>query len=259
MTDRIIPFQGVLNFRDFGGYATPNGGRIKSGRLYRSAHHGRATDADLDAIAALGVTVIVDLRRPNERRHEPSRRHPAFAGQVIENETGELVEDVLWAAMRNGEVSPDGFRALMIDYYREAPFVPRHIDLYRRYFQVLGETEGAVLIHCAAGKDRTGLLAALTHHLLGVSQDDLTADYLLTNQALAIEQQLPLMMQAMAAKTDRPPSPEVVRVAMGVEAAYLHTAVAAIEAAHGTLNAYLRDVLGVDEALRRRVTQRLLD
>ncbi len=81
MSDRILPLEGVGNFRDFGGYATGGGRRIRRGRLYRSAHHAQATDADLEAIAALELAAIVDLRRGEERERMPSRRHEGFAGR----------------------------------------------------------------------------------------------------------------------------------------------------------------------------------
>ena len=64
-----------------GDYRTAAGRRIRPGRLYRSANHAMATDADLDKIAALGLAVIVDLRRPEERRRTPSRRPPACAAR----------------------------------------------------------------------------------------------------------------------------------------------------------------------------------
>ncbi|QUD86721.1 tyrosine-protein phosphatase [Phenylobacterium montanum] len=258
MTDRILPLEGVLNFRDYGGYATTSGGTLRRGRLYRSAHHGRATDADLAAMADLGIAVIVDLRRPNERRREPSRRPQGFDGQVIESDLGDVDDDPWWSFVRQSDLSEEAFRQYLMDYYRNAPFEPRHVDLYARYFQALGEADGAVLIHCAAGKDRTGLLAALTHHLTGVSREDLIADYLLTNVAISFEQRMPLMVQAISEGAGREPSEAAVRVAMGVDEAYLLQALAAIEAAHGDLDAYLEAVLGVDQALRERISARLV-
>lgn len=258
MTDRILPFEGVLNFRDYGGYPTRSGAVVRRGRLYRSAHHGRATDADLAAMAELGLAVIVDLRRPTERAREPSRRPHGFAGQVIENDLGDAADDPWWSFVRQSDLSEEAFRSYLLDYYRKAPFEPRHVDLYSRYFLALAQAEGAVLIHCAAGKDRTGLLAALTHHLMGVSREDLIADYLLTNEAISFEQRIPLMIQAISESAGREPSPAAVRVAMGVDEAYLLQALAAIEAAHGDLDAYLEAVLGVDPGLRERITERLL-
>lgn len=258
MTARILPLEGVMNFRDYGDYATAAGRRIHSGRLYRSAHHGRATDADLAVLAGLDIAVVVDLRRPNERAREPSRRPEGFAGQVIETHVGDANEDPWWDFVRNSDLSETAFRDYLMGYYRAAPFDPRLVDLYARYFRALGETDGAVLIHCAAGKDRTGILAALTHHLIGVHPDDILADYLLTNEAIGFEQRMPLMMQAIADGAGRAPSEAAVKVAMGVDAAFLENAIAAIKAEHGGLDAYLADALGVDAALRAKVEHRLV-
>jgi protein-tyrosine phosphatase len=69
---RHIRLEAVENFRDFGDYPTQAGRRLKKGRLYRSASHGRATEADLAAIEALELAVIVDLRRPGERERDGS-------------------------------------------------------------------------------------------------------------------------------------------------------------------------------------------
>ena len=83
MDQRIFSLEGVDNFRDFGDYAPAAGRRVHPGRLYRSAHHGQATDADLAAIAALNIAVIVDLRRGEERRivNRAFRRHRVGPGQ----------------------------------------------------------------------------------------------------------------------------------------------------------------------------------
>ena len=71
---RHIRLEAVENFRDYGDYPTASGRRLRKGRLYRSASHGRATDADLKVIEGLGLAVIVDLRRPGERERDPARR-----------------------------------------------------------------------------------------------------------------------------------------------------------------------------------------
>ena len=92
---RHIRFDGIDNFRDFGDYAAGQR-RLKRGLLYRSAGHGYATDADLERLAALNLSVIVDLRRANEREKSPSRRWDGFAAQVIENDIGQDAADE-WA------------------------------------------------------------------------------------------------------------------------------------------------------------------
>jgi protein tyrosine/serine phosphatase len=256
---RILSLEGVANFRDYGDYATTAGRRIHKNRLYRSASHATATDADLDAIHALGIATIVDLRRPAERARAPSRRHPEFAATVIATDIGAADEDdPWWAFVSSSDLSEQAFHDYLAGYYRHAPFDPKHVDVFTRYFAALGEGRGPVLIHCAAGKDRTGILAALTHHLIGVNDDDIIADYLLTNEAIGIDQRIPLMRAAIAEGVGREPSDAAMRVAMGVDAAYLAGALKAIKDRHGSIDAYLRDVLKVDDALRARVEAHLV-
>jgi protein tyrosine/serine phosphatase len=257
--DRRLALEGVENFRDFGGYPTAGGRRLKSRRLYRSASHGRATEADLTAIAALEIAVVVDLRRKQERERDPSRRHFGFAAEVIDNDIGEEEEDSWIAHVSRSDLSEASFRAYMFGYYKEAPFNARMVDLYARYFDVLARIEGPVLIHCAAGKDRTGILAALTHHLAGVHRDDMMADYLLTNDEERIARRLPQMIEYIAEIAGREPPAAAVRVGMGVDAAYLETALAAMDERFGGVETYLAKALGVDSARRAAIEARLLD
>ncbi|MBW8815119.1 MAG: tyrosine-protein phosphatase [Caulobacterales bacterium] len=254
---RRIAFEGIDNFRDFGDYAARQR-RLKRGVLYRSAHPGRATDADLAKLAAMDIAVVVDLRRANEREREPSRRWPGFAAQVIENDIGQDSADEWHVFMAGSDLSVGSFRRYMEDYYRHAPFQRRHLDLYSRYFRALAATDGAVLVHCAAGKDRTGILCALTHHLAGVHDDDIREDYLLTNDHERMTARLPLMRQYVREDTGRLASDEALMTAMRVEAEYLDIAFAVMREAHGSLDGYLEQALGLDEALRAQLHDRLL-
>ncbi len=256
---RHLPFEGVENFRDYGDYPAAGGRRLKRGLLYRSAAHAQATDADLDKLAALKLAAIVDLRRKNERERAPSRRHPEFQGRVIYTDEGDVGEDPWQLFLKQSDLSAPAFRGYMYDYYDEAPFVDRHIYLYSEYFKALAELDGPVLIHCAAGKDRTGILAALTHHVAGVSDEDIRADFLLTNNPQRLAARLPMTMQMMTETTGRSPTEEAVMVAMSVEEGYLERAFAAMKARHGSIDGYLEGVLGVDAALRERLEARLLD
>lgn len=250
--DRILPLEGVENFRDYGGYAVPGGWRVVRGRLWRSAHHGGATDADLARIAGLGLAAVVDLRRPTERANQPSRWPEGFAGAVIDCDAGDQAEPPHVAFLRETDLSAESARAFFRDYYRKAPFEPRHLELFGRYFEALGAGR-PVLIHCTAGKDRTGLLAALTHHLLGVDEADMLADFELTNLAARIEARLPQVTESMTESLGRRPSETAVRAFLGVDRTYLEEAFAAIRREAGTVEAYL-SALGVDasaaEALR---------
>ena len=254
---RRIAFEGIDNFRDFGDYAA-GGRRLKPGLLYRSGHHGAATAADLEKLATLGLAVIVDLRRTNERERMPTPRWDGFPAQVIDNDLGqESLEEWAEFVMRS-ELTSQTFRQYMLDYYDAAPFQARHVDLYGRYFRALAETEGPVLVHCSAGKDRTGILCALTHHVAGVAEDDILADYLLTNDMDRIAKRLPLMREMIRENTGKTVSDEALTTALRVEPEYLERAFAAMRQRHGSLDGYLDEALGLDGALRERVRARLL-
>lgn len=257
MTDRLHRFDALDNFRDYGDYASAAGRRIAGGRLFRSAHHARASEADLERLAGLGIAAIVDLRRPGERRDQPSRRPPGFAGQVIESDRDDGAEAPHITFLKTADLTIDAGRRFMTDTYRELAFDPAHIDLFSRYFRALGEADGPVLIHCAAGKDRTGLLAALTHHLLGVHRDDMVEDYLLTNAAVDLAGRAPAIARQLEAMTGRPVAHDAVVAFLGVEPVYLETTMAEIAARHGSVDTYLEQALGVDAALRDRIGERL--
>ena len=254
--NRILEFEGVPNFRDYGGYATACGRGLKPALLYRSGNHHRATEADLEAMAALGLTVVVDLRRRAERDREPSRRWTGFAAEVIENDIGDVGKP--WEEeLKGADPTPEFFRSVSHGWYRRNPFEPRLLDLYARYFAALAATDGAVLVHCAAGKDRTGLLVALTHHLAGVHRDDLIEDFLLTNTAVP-PSQIPLVAGLITRHTGKAPSDEALRIAMGVHAPDLEASFEVMEARYGSLDGYLEQALGVDTVKRDAIAARLL-
>lgn len=257
MTDRIHKLDAIENFRDFGGYASRHGGQIARRRLFRSAHHGAATDADLAAMAQLGLAAIVDLRRPKERAAQPSRRHDGFAAEIIECELGDQADPPHLAFLRQTDLSPASVRDFYLDYYAKAAFQPQHQELFRRYFEALAVSDGAVLIHCTAGKDRTGLLAALTHHILGAHDDDIAADYLLTNTATRMDERLSTVAVALEEALGKKPSDVAVRAFLGVEAEFLDAGFAAIRAEAGSIDGYLDD-LGIDDARREAIREKLL-
>jgi protein tyrosine/serine phosphatase len=246
---RMIRLEGVANLRDFGGYATRCGRGLKSGRFFRAGHQAQATDTDLEALAALNIALIVDLRRTDERERQPNRRWTGFEATVISSDLGDI--DRGWeAALPGADPTPEFFDEMMRTWYRRAPFGPRMTYLYASYFEAMAQTDGGVLIHCAAGKDRTGLLAALTHHLAGVRREDLIEDYLLTNSAPSQVEMAPRIARIIHNLTGKAPTDEAVRTAMGVRPDYLEGALDAIEARYGSVDSYLEQALGVDAARR---------
>jgi protein tyrosine/serine phosphatase len=251
-------FEGLHNFRDFGGYSS--GGReIVRGRLFRSANHSAATDKDLERLAALGIGVIFDLRRPDERQRQPSRRWPGFAAVVIENDDddeGRGMES--WGGfMSTWDLTRESFREHSLRYYTRAPHMPRLVDLGRRYFDTLAELDGGLLVHCAAGKDRTGLIVALTHALAGVHRDDIITDYLLSTDSERFKVYGELWAKEMEAQRGRGPDLDVMAYVMSAQAEWLERSFDVIAERHGTVAGYLRDVLDVDDVKRERIEQRL--
>jgi protein tyrosine/serine phosphatase len=263
MTNPVIrkhAFEGLHNFRDFGGY--PAGGReIVRGRLFRSASHATATDKDLERLAGLGIGVIFDLRRPDERQRQPSRRWPGFAGVVIENHDDDEGSGVQsWAGfMATWDLTRESFRGHNMRYYTRAPHMPRLVDLGRRYFDTLAALEGGLVVHCAAGKDRTGLIVALTHALAGVHRDDIIADYLLSNDSDRFKAYGALWAKEMEAERGRGPDLDVMAYVMSAQPEWLERSFEVIAERHGDVGAYLQDVMGVDSAKRAQIERRLFE
>ena len=212
---------------------------------------------DLQRLSGLGIAVVVDLRRRSEREREPSRRWPGFAAEVIDNDIADV--GLPWEEeLKGADPTVEFFRAVSLGWYRRNPFEPRLIDLYTRYFAALEARDGAVLVHCAAGKDRTGLLCALTHHLAGVHRDDLLEDFLLTNTAASQETHASGVAALIPRHTGRVPSDAALRTAMGVNAVDLEASFEVMEARCGSLDGYLETVLGVDAPRREAIVSRLL-
>jgi protein-tyrosine phosphatase len=254
------PLGGVVNFRDFGGQQAAGGRRVVPGRLFRSGHHGDATDDDLAALANLGLGLVVDLRRPAERQRIPSRRPEPFEAVLIEHQgplEAALPPHLAFLA------APDATPALIVEQmtagYRGYPFDPAYVEVYRSFFPALAAAQGPILIHCHAGKDRTGFLAALTLHTLVVAQDDILADYLATNRHNRAEDRIPELSAAFLRDHGKPASAPLLRQVMRAEAAYLEASFEAIRARHGSTDVYLENVLGVTPALRGRLAAKYLE
>ena len=252
VNERIIILNGVPNFRDYGDYPLAGGGRLARNRLFRSSQHRDATPGDLTAIDALGLAAIIDLRGERERVSAPCRRGAAFAAELLfePDETAGLAPHI--AAAKQADDGAGAFQAMQ-DGYREMPFRPVLLRIVARYFDALARVDGPTLIHCAAGKDRTGLAVALLHTLMGVHRDDVIADYMLTNQAGLIE-----WMAAARGKTfGNKLSDAMVNAIMSVHPAYLDAAFAGIAERCGSVERYMRDMLGVTDTRRAAIAAQL--
>ena len=255
---RILPLTGVHNFRDYGGYPVESGGRLRRGILWRSAHHEQASDDDLAAIDALGIDTVVDLRGDDERAAHPCRRSPSFSARVMyaPGVTAGLAPHL--AAAKSG-ITADVARERMIETYQGMPFRPVLIQSLRLYLAALSEYDSPSLVHCVAGKDRTGFAVALVHRLLGVHEDDVMADYLLTNVAGRIDERVAQGAAVIRARYGKDIGDNAVRTLMMVNPAYLDAAFTAIRERHGSLAQYAEDVLGMTPEMREGMQDRLVE
>ncbi|MEM1106217.1 MAG: tyrosine-protein phosphatase [Pseudomonadota bacterium] len=257
MDNRLFALEGVRNFRDFGGYAAGPGKRVKAGLLFRSGHYDEATEADLEVLAGLPIAFQADLRRPDERERQPGRWS---APEVLTSDGGREMQSPHVTFLSQIEASAEAAEDWMNAYYETAPFKAHHVELFKGWFDRLaGLGDGAAaVINCAAGKDRTGIACALTHHVLGVSQADILADYELTNTAVDIDGRLPAAQAYFNETLGRDYSADVYRPFMGVRRRYIETAFSTIAETAGSVDAYLEATLGVDQAMRSTLQSRLL-
>lgn len=243
--DRVVPLAGASNFRDLGGYRGRDGRALRWRRVYRSEHLGALTGADHAVLASRGVSLAIDFRGVGERAAAPYEV-PGLRQRALAIEPT-VVQRML--ALRDSGVTltVPVVSTLMQELYRG--LVTDQAMRFAEFFAELLDADGALVFHCTAGKDRTGVAAALLLLALGVDIEAVRRDYLLTNA---------LYRPPMPA-TDSPFAPDVVRVLIGVQAGFLDAALAAIERDHGGVERYLRQRLGLGEAERQQLEERFLE
>lgn len=257
MTDRFQPpLTGIHNFRDYGGYSA-EGGTVRRGLLYRSGQHVKATDDDLEALRALGIRTVIDLRGITEREMNPCRRHEGWDGDVIAHD-GETT-----SSPPHMDIGPDtttaGYaRDRMLAVYTRMPANPAMHAMFDRYLHALADRDGASLVHCFAGKDRTGIAATILLHILGVSEDDQREEFLLTNQAPTLAVLRAQSVPAMEARIGRKMDDASVRALLEVHGDYLDRFHDTVREMSGSLDGWLETVIGVDEGLRTRLREKYI-
>lgn len=259
---RIIGCESIYNFRDYGGYAVPGGGRLRSGMLFRSGQHGEASDADLDRVSTLTLRTAVDLRGASERSHLPCRRHDGFAAEVI-SVAEETVDPALITARQTSSPTAEPStaeqaRMMMRQMYRVVPFSPPIIQLYSRYFRTLAAGNGSSLIYCMAGKDRTGLAVWLLHRLAGVHADDAMQDYLHSNLMPGRDEWIDRTRERYRHAGVLPTSTDALHVLLSVEPDFLSAGLKAIEEQAGGVDRYMERILGVDDAQREVIRAQII-
>src|SRR5258705_9676139 len=240
---RHLNLAGASNFRDLGGYATREGRTVRWRQIFRSNHLAHLTDDDAVVLRSLGVRSAFDFRGSVERAE-------ALCGMPEITVHSLPVEPTVVAALRaiaaaGTPLSTDHAVEVMRDSYRT--YVQKNTQHFRTLFAHLLEDRAPLVIHCTAGKDRTGFACALILHTLGVADDIISEDYLLTNRFYRRDPN----------SSSNLPN-EVKQVLGWVQQSFLAAAFEAIDADYGDPETYLRDGLGLGTAERASLEARYL-
>lgn len=256
----ILPLEGGCNFRDLGGYPVIGGAAVRRGALFRSGVMAYFTEADQSTIASLGIATVCDLRRSDERAKEPTLWPDGSQTSFISWDDEPDIEGqghLAWGSAQSPEEIRESMRAL----YRAMPFWLEH--RLRGVFKLLCDKQLPLVFHCAAGKDRTGLTAALILSCLGVERDAILADYEQTNHAVDLEAFTLKHKKAGMGLADeehpllKMPAP-VRHEVLKADADYLNAAFNVIEARFDNVDRYIKEHLGVSEKDKQRLCDWLL-
>ena len=266
MTDheRHLRFPGTINFRDMGGYATADGGRVARRRLFRSGHLAHVEPDALPEIAALNITLVCDFRIDEERDEHPNRFHESQAPDIRTFPVWPVKTpgaNVAALKLIRGEIELAEASQYIGSGYRE--FVREQSDRFAAMFiRILEKEHPALLLHCSAGKDRTGIAAAMLLSALGVSKEDVVRDYLqfLDGQG-AQAQTIQNVEKEWARHEGLEPacSKEDVVTLFSVHPAKINAALDEMEQVGGSVGDYLRDVLGVSDDARAELRRRYVE
>ncbi|HJS85309.1 MAG TPA: tyrosine-protein phosphatase, partial [Acetobacteraceae bacterium] len=240
---RVLALEGASNVRDLGGWPTSDGRRVRFGRVFRSAALTGLTERDIDVLAETGLRTVCDLRGTREAERAPYAldRLPGVTVRrlPIEPSVGASLRDLLATREATGEdvltVMKRAYQAYALEWSHR----------YRAIFALLqDEAALPLLLHCSAGKDRTGFGAALILTALGVPYEAVREDYLASNRLWRGD-------AGLAAELPDPIAKQMLRVHREL----LDAAFEAIEGAFGEFKRYAAVMLGVKgEGLRDRLT-----
>jgi protein-tyrosine phosphatase len=253
---RHPPLSGGINFRDFGGYDTVDGRRVKWKRLFRSGHLANLTPEDHVHLDRFGIGAICDFRTDWENDRETTALPAHIQAKLLRfniwpssaRTANDMVKMLVEGTITDAEIY-EGQNIV----YRE--FIHEFSDRYAAMFRHILAGEGkAVLIHCAGGKDRTGLGAAFVHLTLGVPEATVHHDYILTNEHPRTQKFVRIMAERACALMGKAGVehaealfPQYMRL-FGARADSLQAAFDTIQAMAGSFENYRRDVLKVTDA-----------
>ncbi len=253
MADDSIALQGAPNFRDLGGLTAGEGMRVRTGLIYRSEALHALTDRDLDRLGELEVALVCDLRTPGERQRSPSRWREGLRPETIEldgERDGTATVEGAYGLIEQ-RIS-EAAQAYMRNAYTGYPrvYAPVIADLAKRI--IAGRVP--LVVHCHAGKDRTGFVCAMLLYALGVERETVEADYLRSDSFFGRER----ISAAASEWLGREPDAELVDVFRS-QLPYLELSIAEVEREHGSIEKYLEAAAGIDTNRRAILRELLLE
>ena len=250
---RFVSLPGAFNVRDIGGYSTTGGKQVRWGQVYRSGTLSNLTDEGVARLSALSLHTVCDLRTTYEVENLPSRLPQMI--QYIHmplHEQGEGRGRILWTMLlrphRLSELVAYGYITLMLE---------RHASLLADVFRRIADPANRpILLHCTAGKDRTGLIIALLLSLLGVPDEAILADFSLSNLFYEeVRQTIQRDAERLAVFGVRSNNLWPFLVA---DPATLRAALAHVRRRYGSVEGYVRGRGGLDEATLQQLRAELL-
>jgi len=235
---RVIALDGQANFRDLGGYDAAGGRHVKSGAIYRSGELSHLDASDYRRIDALGIRAVFDLRTDDERRAEPTRWGASPVETFVASKNGAIFSGA--ALLDHGRPSAAKASEAMLAFYRQMP--DQYAPELKAIFTDLLTGQTPVLVHCTAGKDRTGLASALILTALGTPRDEVLKDYALSNR---------FVTAAIIGRTETGRAmlghlpPDVVDALLAADPAYLEASFAAIDQEYGSTDNYFKTKLSL--------------
>ncbi len=244
---RSFDIKSVWNFRDLGGYETSAGEIIRSGMVFRSGDLSRLESDDASTIMSIGLRTILDLRDPAGSEREPNRLNDPSINQLNVDLTTRVHAELgaRWHTLHL--LSESEHLANIRAIYASIPI--ERAEGVKAIFQCLARSEVfPLLVHCSIGKDRTGVVVALLLFALGVPEETIYADYLLSNDYLVA------LREAAIAEPGR----EHTGPLWEARREYLEGAFSAICDKYGSIESYLQDAIGLTHEMRTELKDRLL-
>ncbi len=240
---RRLPLTSLHNARELGGWHTPEG-MTQYGVFLRTDMHGALSEEDMAYLKDYGVTMDVDLRGASELKHNPDALRDAPWCEYVHMPT---IEEAAERAIDPKSFRPKPGMSMAEEY---VTMVDERKDWVRNVFEAFGRCEGAAMYHCTLGKDRTGVITALLLGLCGVSDEDIIADYSVTEIYM---QWVFDMISTRMPKEDL----EIMEPLFGTPPSNMETLLGHIRASYGTIPEYLR-LCGVPEEPLAKIKARLL-